>query len=96
MAKAVSSFADKIMITSDNPRDEAPEDIIVDIIPGITGSYEAMVDRKRAIEICLDEMKENEIVLIAGKGHEEYQEIKGVKTPFSDFTIVQNFIVGKK
>lgn len=94
MAKAVSSFADKIMITSDNPRDEAPEDIIVDIIPGITGSYEAMVDRKKAILLCLSEMKENEVVLIAGKGHEEYQEIKGVKTPFSDFSIVQDFKEG--
>lgn len=95
MARAVSSFADKIMITSDNPREEAPEDIIVDIIPGISGSYEAMVDRKKAILLCLSEMKENEIVLIAGKGHEEYQEIKGVKTPFSDFAIVQNFKEGK-
>jgi UDP-N-acetylmuramoyl-L-alanyl-D-glutamate--2,6-diaminopimelate ligase len=92
MAKAVSSFADKIMITSDNPRDEAPEDIIVDIIPGVSGSYDAMIDRKKAIEICLEEMNEYEIVLIAGKGHEEYQEIKGVKTPFSDFSVVQNFI----
>lgn len=92
MAKAVSSFADKIMITSDNPRDEAPEDIILNIISGISGSYEAMIDRKKAIEICLEEMNEFEIVLIAGKGHEEYQEIKGVKTPFSDFLVVQNFI----
>ena len=91
MAKAVSSFADKIMITSDNPRDEAPEDIIVNIIAGVTGSYEAMVDRAKAINFCLSSMKENEIVLIAGKGHEEYQETKGIKIPFSDFEVVQKF-----
>jgi UDP-N-acetylmuramoyl-L-alanyl-D-glutamate--2,6-diaminopimelate ligase len=91
MAKAVSSFADKIMITSDNPRDEAPEDIIIDIIGGMTGSYEAVVDRTKAINFCLTSMKDNEIVLIAGKGHEEYQEIKGVKLPFSDFLVVQKY-----
>jgi UDP-N-acetylmuramoyl-L-alanyl-D-glutamate--2,6-diaminopimelate ligase len=94
MAQAVSSFADKIMITSDNPRDEAPEDIILNVISGVSGSYEAMVDRKKAITISLTEMKDNEIVLIAGKGHEEYQEIKGVKTPFSDFKIVEDFKAG--
>jgi UDP-N-acetylmuramoyl-L-alanyl-D-glutamate--2,6-diaminopimelate ligase len=91
MGKAVSSFADRIMVTSDNPRDEAPEDIIVDIIPGITIGYEAMVDRKKAIITCLDDMEEGEILLIAGKGHEEYQEIKGVKHPFSDFEIVLEY-----
>lgn len=91
MGKAVSSFADKIMVTSDNPRDEAPEDIIVDIVPGITINYEAMVDRKQAIITCLDDMEEGEILLIAGKGHEEYQEIKGVKHPFSDFDIVLKY-----
>lgn len=91
MGKAVSSFADRIMVTSDNPRDEAPEDIIVDIIPGITIDYEAMVDRKKAILTCLDDMEEGEILLIAGKGHEEFQEIKGVKHPFSDFEIVLEY-----
>lgn len=91
MGKAVSSFADRIMVTSDNPRDEAPEDIIVDIVPGISIDYEAMVDRKKAILTCLDDMEEGEILLIAGKGHEEYQEIKGVKYPFSDFDIVNDY-----
>ncbi len=91
MAKAVAGFADKIIVTSDNPRDEAPEDIIMDIINGLSGSYEAVVDRKKAIEFALDAIEEKEIVLIAGKGHEEYQEIKGVKHPFSDFNIVSQF-----
>jgi UDP-N-acetylmuramoyl-L-alanyl-D-glutamate--2,6-diaminopimelate ligase len=91
MGKAVSGFADKIMVTSDNPRDENPEDIILDIIPGITINYEAMTDRKNAIIACLDDMEEGEVLLIAGKGHEEYQEIKGIKLPFSDFEIVLSY-----
>ncbi len=91
MGKAVCQFADRIMVTSDNPRDENPEDIIVDIIPGIDREYSANIDRKKAIIECLDEMEENEILLIAGKGHEEYQEIKGTKHPFSDFDIVLNY-----
>ncbi len=91
MGKAVMGFANKVVVTSDNPRDEAPEDIIMDIIAGIDGTYEALVDREKAILYALESMSENEIVLIAGKGHEEYQEIKGVKHPFSDFNIVSNF-----
>ena len=95
MGKAVASLADKVIVTSDNPRDEAPEDIIVDVIAGIEGDYEAIVDRKKAIVGALEDADENEIILIAGKGHEEYQEIKGVKHPFSDFNIVKEFIAGK-
>lgn len=95
MGAAVSSFADKIMVTSDNPRDEAPEDIIVDILAGISIGYEAMVDRKKAILSVLESIKKNEIVLIAGKGHEEYQEIHGEKLPFSDFNIVKEYLAGK-
>lgn len=95
MGKAVSDFADKIIVTSDNPRDEAPEDIIIDILAGIKGSYEAVVDRKKAIIAALEAISKKEIVLIAGKGHEEYQEIKGIKYPFSDFNVVTNFKLGK-
>lgn len=91
MGKAVSSFADKIIVTSDNPRDEAAEDIVMDIINGISKGYEAVIDRKKAIIYALESKRKKEIILIAGKGHEEYQEIKGVKHPFSDFNIVQNF-----
>jgi UDP-N-acetylmuramoyl-L-alanyl-D-glutamate--2,6-diaminopimelate ligase len=95
MGKAVSEFANKIVVTSDNPRDESPEDIIIDILAGIKDSYEAVIDRKKAIEAALESIGNKEIILIAGKGHEEYQEIKGVKYPFSDFNIVTNFIAGK-
>lgn len=95
MGKAVSDFADKIIVTSDNPRDEAAEDIIIDILAGIKGGYEAVVDRQKAIYAALESIGKKEIVLIAGKGHEEYQEIKGVKHPFSDFSVVTNFLAGK-
>jgi UDP-N-acetylmuramoyl-L-alanyl-D-glutamate--2,6-diaminopimelate ligase len=95
MGKAVSEFANKIIVTSDNPRDESPEDIIIDILAGIKVGYEAVVDRKKAIHAALESLGKKEIVLIAGKGHEEYQEIKGVKHPFSDFDIVTNFKAGK-
>lgn len=94
MGKAVSEFADKIIVTSDNPRDEAPEDIIIDILAGIKTGYEAVVDRKKAIYSALENIGHKEIVLIAGKGHEVYQEIKGVKHPFSDFNIVKEFKAG--
>ena len=96
MGKAVASFADKIIVTSDNPRDEAPEDIIIDIINGITSSYEAVVDRKKAIHYALESIDKNECLLIAGKGHEEYQEVKGVKHPFSDFQIVKDYKMDNK
>ena len=95
MGKAVSGFANKIIVTSDNPRDEAPEDIIIDILAGINSGFEAVVDRKKAILAALDTISKNEVVLISGKGHEEYQEIQGVKHPFSDFDIVTNFKMGK-
>ncbi len=94
MGKAVSAFADKIIVTSDNPRDESPEDIIIEILAGIKESYEAVVDRKKAINAALENLGKKEIILIAGKGHEEYQEIKGIKHPFSDFNIVKNFKMG--
>lgn len=95
MGKAVSEFADKIIVTSDNPRDEAPEDIIIDILAGIKTGYEAVVDRKKAIHAALETIGKKEIILIAGKGHEEYQEIKGVKHPFSDFNVVTNYKAGQ-
>lgn len=95
MGKAVSDFADKIIVTSDNPRDESPEDIIIDILAGIKRGYEAVSDRKKAIYAALENAGKKEIILIAGKGHEEYQEIKGVKYPFSDFEMVMNFKTGK-
>lgn len=96
MGAAVDSFAYKIVVTTDNPRDESPEDIAADAVAGIKNSYEIILDRKDAILNTLEKIQDFEIVLIAGKGHECYQEIKGVKYPFSDIELVEEFIRSKK
>lgn len=91
MRKAVESYSDSIFITSDNPRNEEPIAIIDEITLGGSGVYTIEVDRKKAIELALDSASENTVVIIAGKGHEEYQEIKGIKRPFSDSDTVKNW-----
>jgi UDP-N-acetylmuramoyl-L-alanyl-D-glutamate--2,6-diaminopimelate ligase len=99
MGKIASDFvtSGKIYLTSDNPRSEKPEKIIDDIKKGIDKhNFEVIPDRKMAIETAISNIKEKEILLIAGKGHEDYQEIKGVCHPFSDFKIVEEFLDGKK
>ncbi|MBT3585341.1 MAG: UDP-N-acetylmuramoyl-L-alanyl-D-glutamate--2,6-diaminopimelate ligase [Halobacteriovoraceae bacterium] len=92
MAKAAALHSDKIMITSDNPRSENPDKIIDDIIVGFKGEFERETDRKKAIVLALKGLPENSILLIAGKGHEEYQEVNGVKKEFSDFDCVKKVI----
>lgn len=84
MGAVASKLADVVMVTSDNPRDEAPNAIIEDIIKGMHGNYMVEEDRAKAILVSILSAKSNDIVLIAGKGHEEYQEIKGKKHHFSD------------
>ncbi len=91
MRLAVESFSDTIIITSDNPRDEDPQVIIDEIISCGSGLYIVEVDRRKAIELALKQATPKTVVIIAGKGHEEYQEIKGVKRPFSDIDIVKNW-----
>jgi UDP-N-acetylmuramoyl-L-alanyl-D-glutamate--2,6-diaminopimelate ligase len=86
MGKIASELSDISIITSDNPRFEEPMDIIKDILEGIDPSKGLMVeeDRKKAIALALDIALDGDVVVIAGKGHEDYQEIKGVKYHFSD------------
>ena len=92
MGQAVATYSDRVIVTSDNPRDEDPDRIINDTVKDLDkNKYEREVDRKIAIENCLKDLSDNDILLIAGKGHEEYQEIMGVKYPFSDFNIVKTF-----
>jgi UDP-N-acetylmuramoyl-L-alanyl-D-glutamate--2,6-diaminopimelate ligase len=92
MGAVVSALSDIIIVTSDNPRDEEPDDIIDDIFEGIS-KKEAMrlKDRKKAIFKALSLAEEGDFVLIAGKGHEDYQEIKGKRIPFSDKKCVKDF-----
>lgn len=102
MAKAALKHAKSIIVTSDNPRSEEPEAIISDILEGFNplerlGEHEfqsggvqifTQVDRKKAIQKALNLAKNDEFVVILGKGDEEYQEIRGVKYPFNDKKIV--------
>ena len=86
MGQAAMKYAGHIVVTSDNPRSEAPEVIIEDIKPALTGdNYEIIVDRREAIASILKQAGPGDTVLLAGKGAETYQEIKGERHPFSDF-----------
>jgi UDP-N-acetylmuramoyl-L-alanyl-D-glutamate--2,6-diaminopimelate ligase len=94
MGQAVARYADLAVITSDNPRNEEPEAIIRDILPGIKGRVEIEIepDRKKAIKLAISRMEKGDVLLIAGKGHEDYQEIKGKKIPFHDARVVEEII----
>lgn len=94
MGAVAGRFAKRIYVTSDNPRDEVPEMILEDILLGLHGKdgVVATPDRRLAIEMALDDLQEDEVLLILGKGDEEYQEIKGVKHPFDDREVVREFL----
>lgn len=96
MAHIASSMSDRAIFTSDNPRSEVPEDIIEDMEKGVEPqNYKktvAVVDRKQAIKIACQLARPNDIILIAGKGHETYQEIKGVKYDFDDMKTVKEIL----
>jgi UDP-N-acetylmuramoyl-L-alanyl-D-glutamate--2,6-diaminopimelate ligase len=89
MGTVVSKFSDLGIVTSDNPRSEEPHEIIASIVTGMAGDYQVIEDREQAIAMAISSAQAADIVLIAGKGHEDYQEIKGVKYPFSDIEIAQ-------
>lgn len=93
MGKIATEIADKVIITTDNPRFEAPEQIIADIIAGIDRTnYTVIAKRKEAIKKAIQTAKPEDIILIAGKGHEDYQEVKGIKYHFSDLEIVKELL----
>lgn len=94
MGKAVSQYADKIIVTSDNPRSEDTMQIINDAAKGITKDFLTEVDRRKAIELALQNIQGKSVVLVAGKGHEDYQEIEGVKHDFSDSKTIKELIEG--
>lgn len=96
MGAIACRFSDKVVLTSDNPRDEDPLDIIREIQSGISPSEKkktlVMADREEAIKTACMLAKERDIVLVAGKGHEKYQEIKGVKLPFDDKEVLERML----
>jgi UDP-N-acetylmuramoyl-L-alanyl-D-glutamate--2,6-diaminopimelate ligase len=93
MGEIASRLSDFVIITSDNPRNEDPKTIIKDIEKGIKGdSYIVIPDRHVAISMAVELASPGDIVLVAGKGHEEYQEIQGIRHSFSDRTALENAI----
>ncbi len=92
MGSVAARHADHVVITSDNPRGENPQAIIDQILPGILrhGRARAQPDRAQAISQSIANAHAQDVVLVAGKGHETYQEVAGVRLPFSDFDQVKN------
>ena len=94
MAQEAVKQSDRVIITSDNPRFEEPQDIINDMLAGLTPQLMkkvvSIVDRKEAIRTACMMAQKGDVILIAGKGHEDYQEIKGVKHHFDDCEVVRD------
>ncbi|HCL05099.1 MAG TPA: UDP-N-acetylmuramoyl-L-alanyl-D-glutamate--2,6-diaminopimelate ligase, partial [Chitinophagaceae bacterium] len=88
MAQTACDLSDRVILTSDNPRTEEPETILKDMEAGLSSSarrkYISITDRKEAIRMAVSYAGPEDIILVAGKGHEKYQDIKGVKHPFDD------------
>lgn len=92
MGQIASSLSDYVVVTTDNPRDENPDMIIDDIMQkNDRENIVRITDRKSAIEYALSIAKKNDVVAILGKGAENYQEIKGIKLPFSDYEVVDEY-----
>ena len=96
MAKEAARQSDRVIITSDNPRFEDPQEIINDMLAGLDRQQMkkvlSIVDRREAIRTACMMAQKGDVILIAGKGHEDYQEIKGVKHHFDDKEVVREFI----
>lgn len=95
MGEVSGNYADLTIITSDNPRFEKPQDIIEDIKTGINktnGKYIEICDRKEAIAYAIDHGQPGDIIVLAGKGHEDYQEIEGVKYPMDERVLIADIL----
>jgi UDP-N-acetylmuramoyl-L-alanyl-D-glutamate--2,6-diaminopimelate ligase len=95
MGRIVGERADVAIITSDNPRSESPDAIITEILPGLRNAPAKTIvepDRRTAISMALSEARDGDIVLIAGKGHEDYQEVNGVKHHFDDREVARELL----
>ena len=95
MGEISGRIADYTIITSDNPRTEEPESIVKQIEKGIkktNGKYECIVDRREAIKKAIEMAGKRDLIVLAGKGHEPYQEINHTKYPFDEREIVREII----
>ena len=97
MAEAACEYSNRVIFTSDNPRSEDPNEILKDMERGLNTAAKkksiSIVDRKEAIKIAVSLANTADIVLVAGKGHEKYQEIKGIKNPFDDKAVLQEMFL---
>jgi UDP-N-acetylmuramoyl-L-alanyl-D-glutamate--2,6-diaminopimelate ligase len=91
MAAIAESLSDRVVLTNDNPRSESPEAIFADMLSGMQAPDQAVVmaDRAAAIRYAIQQSRQGDIVLVAGKGHETWQELQGKRLPFSDVAAVQ-------
>lgn len=100
MASIACAMSERVVLTSDNPRSESPESILEEMKTGVEMKYErnviSIADRKEAIRTAIALAKPGDIILVAGKGHEKYQEIKGVKHPFDDMSVVRESLKNAK
>ncbi len=95
MGEISSKLADFTVVTSDNPRDEDPQSILDDIVTGVKkadGEYITIIDRKDAIKYCMEHANEGDVIVLAGKGHEDYQEIKGKKYHMDERELIQEIL----
>jgi len=97
MAKIAARLSDRVILTSDNPRSEVPEQIIAEMLAGVEKDFarnvQNITDRHDAIRIACAMTRDNDVILIAGKGHEKYQDINGVKHPFDDKEILKKYLL---
>lgn len=99
MGEVSSNLSDFTIVTSDNPRYEKPADIIADIVVGIkrgSGEYTVVEDRKEAIKYAIENAQDGDVIILAGKGHEDYQEIEGVKYPMDERSLINEVISDEK
>jgi UDP-N-acetylmuramoyl-L-alanyl-D-glutamate--2,6-diaminopimelate ligase len=102
MGKVTAKYSDYLYVTSDNPRTENPDAILSDIVPGLNEvnypkeQYELIVDRKKAIQKAIEGAGPKDVILIAGKGHETYQDVMGVKHDFDDRLVAKAAIRGRE
>ncbi len=95
MGEISSEYADLTVITSDNPRTEEPQAIMEDILTGVqrkNGEYVMIQDRKEAIRYCILNAQDGDVIVLAGKGHEDYQEINGVKYPMDERVLIREIL----
>ena len=95
MGEVAARLADRVVLTSDNPRSEDPQAIIAAIAAGAKAGHEVEPDRRRAIAAAIARAAEEDVILLAGKGHETYQEIGGARLPFSDAGVAREALASR-